>query len=99
MMFPAGWKFLQLKGWIGIKESPVGVEDLVLGLKECENSHTLMTTTTGYKNPQKEVNNQTDDPNQCSVPSKGPFFTGSWSWMKSRARHTLSNKTQLVRIC
>ena len=25
----------------------------------------------------------------------GPFFTGSWSWMKSSARHTLSNKTQL----
>ena len=23
---------------------------------------------------------------------KGPFFTGSWSWMKSNARHTLSNQ-------
>ena len=23
---------------------------------------------------------------------KGPFFTGSWSWMKSSARHTLSNQ-------
>ena len=23
---------------------------------------------------------------------KGPFFTDSWSWMKSRARHTLSNQ-------
>ena len=23
---------------------------------------------------------------------KGPFFTGSWSWMKSSARHTLNNQ-------
>ena len=23
---------------------------------------------------------------------KGPFFTGSWSWMKSSERHTLSNQ-------
>ena len=31
---------------------------------------------------------------QCSVPPppKGPFFTDSWSWMKSSARHTLSNQ-------
>ena len=29
---------------------------------------------------------------QFSVPPKGPFFTGSWSWMKSSARHTLSNR-------
>ena len=28
----------------------------------------------------------------CSVPPKGPFFTNSWSWMKSSARHTLSNQ-------
>ena len=29
---------------------------------------------------------------QCSVPPKGPFFTDSWSWMKSSARHTFSNQ-------
>ena len=29
---------------------------------------------------------------QCSVPPKGPFLTDSWSWMKSSARHTLSNQ-------
>ena len=29
---------------------------------------------------------------QCSVPPKGPFFTDSWSGMKSSARHTLSNQ-------
>ena len=29
---------------------------------------------------------------QCSVPPKSPFLTDSWSWMKSSARHTLSNQ-------
>ena len=29
---------------------------------------------------------------QCSVPPKGPFLTDSWSWMKSSAKHTLSNQ-------
>ena len=71
---------------------PIGVEDSVLVLKECENSHILMATTTGSKNSQKEANNQTDNQNQWSVPPKGPFFTGFWSWMKSSERHTLSNK-------
>ena len=63
------------------------VEDLVLGLEECENSHTLTTTTTGSKNSQKEVNNQIENQNQCSVPPKDSFFTGSWSCLKSSA-HT-----------
>ena len=26
------------------------------------------------------------------MPSKGPFLTDSWTWMKSCARHTLSNQ-------
>ena len=43
---------------------------------ECERAHTLTTTTTGSKNSQKE----------------GPILTDSWSWMKSSARHTLSNR-------
>ena len=33
---------------------------------------------------------------ECSVPPppppQGPFLTDSWSWMKSSARHTLSNR-------
>ena len=29
---------------------------------------------------------------QFSVPSKGPFLTDSWSWMKSSGRNTLSNQ-------
>ena len=61
---------LQLKGWIGIKNHPIGVEDLVLGLKQCENSHTLTTTTTtGSKNSQKEFNNQTDNQNSQKAAS------------------------------
>ena len=58
-----GWRLLQLKGWIVIKNHPIGVEDLVLGLKACENSHTLRTTTTGSKPSQREANNQTDNQN------------------------------------
>ena len=29
---------------------------------------------------------------QYSGPLKGPFFTGSWSQLRSSARHTLSNQ-------
>ena len=51
---------------------PIGIQDLVFGLEECENSHTLTTTTTGTKNPQKEVNNQIDIQTQFSVPPMVP---------------------------
>ena len=34
---------------------------------------------------------------QCSVPPKGPFLTESGSWMKSSARHTLSNQQAQVK--
>ena len=60
---------LQLKGWIVIKNHPIGVEDLVLGLKEYEN---LTTTTTGSKNSRKEANNQTDNQNSVLCPPKIP---------------------------
>ena len=59
---------------------------------ECERTHTLTTTTTGSKNSQKEANNQTSNQNSVLCPPKGPFLTDSWSWMKSSARHTLSNQ-------
>ena len=52
---------LQIKGWIVIKSHPIRIEDLVLGLKECENSHILTPTTTESKNSQKEANNQNDN--------------------------------------
>ena len=56
---------------------------------ECERTHTLTTTTTGSKCSQKEANNQTDYQSHNALGPKGPFFTGSWSWMKSSAKHTL----------
>ena len=34
---------------------------------------------------------------QCSVPPKGPFFTDSWSQLRSSARHTLSNQQAQVK--
>ena len=39
---------------------------------ECENTHTLTTTTTGSKSSQKEVNNQTDLQNSVLCPPKVP---------------------------
>ena len=64
----------------------------LLGGNECERTHTLTTTTTGSKNSQKEATNQTSNQNSVLCPPKGPFLTDSSSWMKSSARHTLSNQ-------
>ena len=64
---------------------------------ECERAHTLTTTTTGSKNSQKEANNQTSNQNSVLFPPKGLFLTDSWSWMKSSARHTLSNQQAQVK--
>ena len=47
--------------WIVIKQSTkLELNEPLLVLNECENSHTLTTTTTGSKCSQKEANNQTD---------------------------------------
>ena len=75
-----------------------GVEEPLLVLNECENSHTLTTTTTGSKCSQKQANNQTDyqSHKQCSGPPKGPFST-SWTQLRSSARHTLSNQQAQVK--
>ena len=69
----------------------------LLSGNECERTHTLTTTTTGSKNSQKEANNQTSNQNSVLCPPKGPFLTDSWSWMKSSARHTLSNQQAQVK--
>ena len=52
----------RLKIWIAIKQSAnLELNEPLLLLNECENSHTLTTTTTtGSKCSQKEANNQTD---------------------------------------
>ena len=57
-----------------------------------KNSHTLTTTTHRVKNLTKRSQQSDKQSEQCSVPPKGPFLTDSWSWMKSSARHTLSNR-------
>ena len=59
---------------------------------ECEIAHTLTTTTTDSKNSQKRSQQSDKQSEQCSVPRKGPFLTDSCSWMKSSARHSLSNQ-------
>ena len=70
-----------------------GVESTSFGVEmNVKNSHTLTTTTTGSKNSQKEANHQTSNQNSDLCPPKGPILTDSWSWMKSSARHTLSNQ-------
>ena len=56
-----------------------------------KDSHTLTTTTTGSKtHKEKPTIRQAIKTVFCGP--KGPFLTDSWSWMKSRARHTLSNR-------
>ena len=84
--------------WIVIKQSTkLELNEPFLVLKECENSHTLTTTTTGSKCSQKGANNQTDYQSHNALGPPKAFFTGSWSWMKSSARHTLSNQQAQVK--
>ena len=60
-LFSAQWRLLQLKGWIWISAGTFTCKTVTqlelktwFGLKECENSHTLTTTTTtGSKYSQK----------------------------------------------
>ena len=66
-----------------------GVEDLVLGLEECE----ILT----HSQQQPQVQNahkkkSTVRLTTSSVPPKGLSFTSSWSQLMSSARHTLSNQ-------
>ena len=49
------------------------------------NNHRLQNLTKRSQQSDKQSE-------QCSVPPKCPFLTDSWSWMKSSARHTLSNQ-------
>ena len=76
---------LQLKGLIGIKTHPIGVEDLVVDLEEYEDSDTLTTITVSKTHKKKSTIGLTIIINALCHP-KGPFFTGSWSCLKSSAR-------------
>ena len=70
----------------------LGVEmNQVLGGNECEklshthnNNHRVQKLTKRSQQSDKQSE-------QYYVPPKGPFLTDSWCWMKSSARHTLSN--------
>ena len=53
---------------------------------------TLTMTTTASKSSQKEANNQTDLKSHNALGPAKVAFTGSWTWMKSSARHTLSKR-------
>ena len=69
-----------------------GVEDLVLGLEECE----ILT----HSQQQPQVPNAQKNKSTIRLTirvtilwaPKGPFFTGSWSQLRSSARYTLSNQ-------
>ena len=88
---------LQLKGWIGIKNHPIGVEDLALGLEECENSHTLITTTTGSKTSKKEVYNQTDNQNSVPCPQRSRLYRFLLLFEVKDKTHT-QQQDQLIKI-
>ena len=67
------------------------------GWNECENSHTLTTTTTGSKNSQKEANNQTDNQNSVLCPPKVSSLQilGLGSQVQG---NTLSNKLSVDKL-
>ena len=66
------------------------VEMIVKNSHTHNNNHRLqkLTKTSQQSDKQSEL---------CSVPPKGPFFTDSWSWMNSSARHTISNQQAQVK--
>ena len=83
----------QLKIWIVKKQSTnlelhepiVGWESMLKSSHTHNNNHRLQKLTKRSQQSDKQSE-------QCSVPTKGPFLTDSWSWMKSSAGHTLSNQ-------
>ena len=68
-----------------LNEPIVGV---VMNVKELTHSQQQPQVPRTHKKSQQS-DKQSE---QFSVLSKGPFLTDSWSWMKSSARHTLSNQ-------
>ena len=83
----------QLKIWIVIKQSTnlelnEPIDEVVMNVKELTHSQQQPQAPKLTKRSQQS-DKQSE---QFSVPSKGPFLTDSWSWMKSSARNTLSNQ-------
>ena len=58
---------------------------------ECERTHTLTKQPQGPKTHKKKPTIRQAIRTVFCAP-KGPFLTDSWSWMKSSAGHTLSNR-------
>ena len=83
----------QLKIWIVIKQSTnlelnEPIDEVVMNVKRLTHSQQQPQAPKTHKRSQQS-DKQSE---QFSVPSKGPFLTDSWSWMKSSARNTLSNQ-------
>ena len=101
-LFSAGWRLLQLKGWIGISARTFThktVTQLELQTQFWFETHTHSQQQLGSKISQKEVNNQTGNQNQCSVPPQRTLFCWLVVLVEVRGKtHTQSNKTQLVKI-
>ena len=61
--------------WFVMKQSTnLKLKTWFLALKECESSHTIITTTTGSKNSQKDANNQTDNQNSVLCPQRSLLY-------------------------
>ena len=83
----------QLKIWIVIKQSTnlelnEPIDEVVMNVKRLTHSQQQPQVQKLTKRSQQS-DKQSE---QFSVPSKDPFLTDSWSWMKSSARNTLSNQ-------
>ena len=88
----------QLKIWIAIKQSTnFGVEwtSFGVGMNVKELTHSQQQPLARKLTKRSQQSDKQSE--QCSVPPKGPFLTDSWSWLKSSARHTLSNQQTQVK--
>ena len=79
--------------WIVIKQSTnLELNEQSLGGNECEELTHSQQQPQAPKIRKKKPTIRLTTRVTCSGPPKGPFFTGSLSWMKSSARHTLNNQ-------
>ena len=83
---------LQLKGWIGIEITQLEWKTWYMSQKNVKALAHSQQQPQGPKSHKKKPTIRLTI-RQCSVPCRGPFFTGSWSCLKSYARYTLSNKS------
>ena len=97
-MFLAGQRLLQFKGWIGINArnsgfSPNWSNTLFIRLDVESLTHSQQQPQGPSTHKYKPTITSTAE-SQCSVPSKGSWYTSSWSWMKS---HTRKHSQQQLR--